>query len=510
MQGRQDHMVRNGDIRLADIKRVLRRYWGILVLCVVVGTTLGIAAALVLPKRYTSQTMILVKEPAIPSEYVKPIVTEDLNRRLASMQEQILSRTRLEPIILKLNLYEKDRQRGVYMEDLVLQLRTAVKIIPMESMPGTDNRLPGFEVNVEFDNAARAQQICSEITNMFLKQSAEEREGQARGTTSFLTHQLDEAKSKLDEQDAKLAQFKRQYLGSLPEEEQTNLSLLTGTNAELEANTQALSRAEQDRAFNESLLSSQEMNAKAALTGQTPEANQQQLDALQQQLATLLAHYTPKHPDVVKVRGQIEELKKRQAESAPGDTANSGSVAARSIATPQIQQLRAKIRQDEINIADLTRHQTQIQNRIHDLQARLQASPVVEQQLKELTRSHQAASDFYNDLLKKRENSAMTTDLEHQKQSEQFKVLDAPSLPDRPSFPKPLLFTGGGFAGGFALGLGLLYLIAFSDKSMHNEIDVERCLKLPVLTTIPAIDFAGEGAGQTIHQGLAMRSLETR
>jgi polysaccharide chain length determinant protein (PEP-CTERM system associated) len=359
----------------------------------------------------------------------------------------------------------------------------------MEAMPGTDNRLPGFQVSVDFDNAARAQQICSEITKMFLKQSTEEREGQARGTTDFLTRTLDEAKGRLDEQDAKLAQFKRQYLGSLPEEEQTNLNLLTGMNSELEANTQALSRAEQDRAFNESLLSSQEINAKAALTGQTPEANQLQLDALQQQLATLLAHYTPKHPDVVKVRGQIEELKKHQAESASGENSHNGSVPAHSIATPQVQQLRAKIRQDEINITDLTKRQTQIQNRIHELQARVQASPVVEQQLKELTRSHQAALDFYNDLLKKRENSAMATDLEHQQQSEQFKVLDSPNLPDRPSFPNPVLFTGGGFCCGLASGLGLMYLIAFSDKSLHSEVDVERCLKLPVLSTIPTIDF---------------------
>jgi polysaccharide chain length determinant protein (PEP-CTERM system associated) len=486
-------MVRNGNINLDDVKRTLRRYWWVLALCVTVGTIAGIAGFLSLPKRFVSQTTILVEQPTIPSEYVKPIASGDLNRRLASMQGEILSRAHLEPIIEKLNLFEKDRQRNGSMEDLVAQLRSSVKVTPIETMPGTDSRqLPGFYVDVEFNNALRAQQICTEITNMFLQQSARERELQASQTTSFLSQQLDEAKGKLDEQDAKLAEFKRQYLGSLPEEEQANLSLLTGMNSELEANTQALSRAEQDKAFNDSLLTQQELSAKAAQSGQTPEGSQIQLDTLQQQLATLMAHYTPKHPDVIKVKGQIEELKKRLADAASPAEADNAKTQAPSIATPQIQQLRAKIRQDDINIADLTQRQAQIQNRIHELQGRVQASPVVEQRMKELTRNHQTALDFYNDLLKRRENSAMATDLERQQQSEQFKVLDPPSLPDRPSFPDPLLFTGGGVGGGLALGAGLLYLLAFSDKSLYTETDVERCLKLPVLSTIPIIDLQPE------------------
>ncbi len=313
---------------------------------------------------------------------------------------------------------------------MVARLRNAVKISPMEPMTGTENRqLPGFYVNVDFDDPRVAQQICTEITSMFLEQNAKEREQQAARTTSFLSEQLEDAKVKLDEQDAKLAQFKRQFLGSLPEEEQTNLSLLTGMNAQLEANTQALSRAEQDRAFNESLLSQQEINLKSAQTGASPEEAALELSAMRQQLATLLAHYTPKHPDVVKLQDQINELQKRQDEMAKADKPASVPPPTPTIVSPQTQQLRAKIRQDEINIADLTRSQNQLQKQIRDLQSRVRASPVVEQQFKEMTRNHQSALDFYNELLKKRQNSAMATDLEHQQESEQFRVFDPPSLP---------------------------------------------------------------------------------
>jgi protein tyrosine kinase modulator len=488
-------MIKNGEITLTEAKRVLRRHRWILPLTVIGCGALGLLTAIVLPKRYTSQTLVLVDQPTVPTEYVRPVVSEELNHRLASMQEQILSRTRLQPIIEKFGLYANDRGR-IHVEDLVERLRNSVTVKPLEPMAGTQNRsLPGFYVNVTFDNALSAQQICTEITSMFMEQNTKERERQASQTTSFLSGQLDEAKSKLDEQDAKLAQFKRLHLGSLPQEEQANLSLLAGMNSQLEANTQAVSRAEQEKALNESLLNQQEATWKMSQTGQNPETAEQQLILLQDQFASLLARYTAEHPDVIKLKNQIEELKKHMAEAPKTSGQGSGSTRASAIESPQMQQLRAKLRQDEVSIFGLTKRQNQIQDQIRQLQARIQASPVVEQQFKEITRSHQTALDFYNDLLKKHEQSAMASDLEHQQQSEQFRVLDPPSLPEKPSFPKKSYFAGGGLGGGLVLGLGLLYLIAFNDKSMHTERDVELFLKLPVLAMVPMLDMAGSGEG---------------
>src|SRR5208337_4333388 len=196
---------------------------------------------------------------------------------------------------------------------------------PMEATPGTQShQLPGFYVDVTFDNPRTAQQICTESTSMILAQNAGDRQNQVKVTTDFLSQQLEEAKKSLDAQDAKLAQFKRQYLGSLPEEEQTNLSILMGTNTQLEANTQALSRAQQDKAFTESLLSQQEANWKASQTGQNPETAEQQFGALEDQLTSLQARYTPDHPDVIKLKNQIEELRKQLAAAPKGNTAANG------------------------------------------------------------------------------------------------------------------------------------------------------------------------------------------
>ena len=486
-------MVKNGEIALADVKRISRRYWWIPAITTVVLAGAGLAASLILPKKYTSSTLVLIQQPAVPIDVIRPIITDDLNQRMASMKAQILSRSRLQFIIEKFGLYPEQRAK-LHMEDLVDKLRGAISVELIQPLQGSANREPpGFNVSVTFDSAQMAQQICQEITSMFMEQNAKNRVDQSDDTTRFLTVQVEEAKQKLDEQDKKLAQFKGEHLVALPEKEQTNLGLLAGMNTQLDATTQALTRAQQDKTLNETLLGQQEANWKASQVGQqNPETQEQQLTALQEQLSALLTKYTPEHPDVIKTKAQIEDLKKRMAATpAPKPQQSDAQLALRE--PPSIQQLRTKIKQDELSIADLTKRQSQVQDQIRSLQGRLQASPVVEQQLKELTRSYQTASDMYNQLLKNRETAAMATRLEHQQQGETFKVLDAPSLPSSPSFPKKTLFAGGGGAAGFALSLGILYLLALNDRGLYSERDVEVCLKLPVLASVPSFDVLSHG-----------------
>jgi polysaccharide chain length determinant protein (PEP-CTERM system associated) len=483
-------MAANRELNSTDAKRVLRRYWWILPISTVLLTLVGWVLTNVLPKRYTSQTMVLVEEPYVPSKYVEPVNTSDLNHRLATMQEQILSRSRLQPIIERLNLYPEDRGR-MHIDDLVERLRGALTVKPVETMQGTGpHQLPGFYITATFDTPELAQQVCTEITSMFLAQNARQTEQQATRTTSFLGEQLAEAKKKLDEEDAKLAEFKRQHPGSLPEDTQGNIGMLMGTNTQLEANTQAIARAEQEKAFNESLLQQEEANWKTRTNGGTNvDAADQQLALLQDKLTDLHSRYTPDHPDVIKTESQIAELKKRMAE--PPKQAPANAPAQSTHEPPQLQLLRAKVKQDDLTIANLKREQAQIQAQTRQIQGRVEATPMVEQQYKEITRDHQTASDIYNELLKKSQSSTMAGALVHQEDSEQFRVYDPPNLPQNPSFPKKPYFLGGGAVGGLALGFGILFLLAMMDKTIHSEHDAELFLQLPVLTVVPTLAVAG-------------------
>ena len=476
------------ELTQADYIAILKRRWVLITVLALVGAPLAYGLSRVLPNRYKSQTLVLVEQPTVPSDIVKPMITTEINERLASMQEEILSRTRLEPIIHQYGLYSGDVSR-VPPDALVARLRKDIEITPIQPMAETRAQiLPGFFIIVTLDNPQMAQEVCTAVTHMFIEESIRLRQQRSEDTTQFIAQQLVDAKAKLDEQDSKLAAFKSRYIGSLPDEEKGNLNLLMGLTSQLDAATQALARAQQDKSFAESMLAQQLGAWQAGQSGTSPETVDMQLTALQTQLANLQSKYTDDYPDVIKTKNAIAALQKRLAESDP-PKASSETKATKTTSEPaQIAQLRAEIHTTDQVIAEKTKEQTKIQQEIKVYQDRVQSSPAVEQQYKELTRDYQTALDFYNDLLKKRDQSTMATDLERHQEGEQFKILDPANLPDSPSFPNRPAFTLGGFGGGLALGLAIAFLLESRDTSFRTERDVEFALRLPVLAMVPSIE----------------------
>src|SRR5579872_1664399 len=228
---------------LSDYLVMLRRRWWIIAALTVLGAAIGYGVTFVVPNEYTSQTLVLVQQPTVPGEYVKPVISQDVGQRLATMQQQFLSRSRLEPVIRQFGLFAKDI-KSVAMEDLVDRLRKTITITPIRTNPGAQNQqLQGFYISVAFDDAHLAQQICSTVTSMFMEENLKLRQELSEQTTQFLGKQLDDAKAKLDEQDTRLATFKRGHLGTLPDEDQANLNVLAGLNVQLDAVNQTLGRA---------------------------------------------------------------------------------------------------------------------------------------------------------------------------------------------------------------------------------------------------------------------------
>lgn len=477
------------ELTLSDYIAILRRRWVLILALTLAGPLLAYSVSGFLPTRYKSQTLVLVEPPSVPSTIVPQIDVTSVSQRLASMKSQILSRSRLEPIIRQFGLYPEDISRKS-MDELVGRLQNAIDVTPVQPMTDTNSReLPGFYVSVTLDNPRTAQGVCTAITSMFIEENLGIQQQHSEQTTQFLSQQLAEAKADLDAQDAKLAAFKSRYIGSLPDDEQTNLNLLTGLTSQLDAASQALARAQQDKSFAESMLTQQVATWQASQGGHNPEALEQQLIVLQSQLASLQARYTDDYPDVIKAKADIAALQNKIAESQKLKNAANQSASQQPLVEPvQITQWRAQVHAAEQLIAEKTREQEQIKQEIKLYQSRVQASPVVEQQYKELTRGYQTALDSYNDLLKKRDASAMSQSLNQQQQGEQFTVLDPANLPSQPSFPDRRKFAGGGFGGGLVLGLGIAFLLELRDTSLKTERDVEFALRLPVLAMVPAIE----------------------
>jgi uncharacterized protein involved in exopolysaccharide biosynthesis len=242
-------MLGHRELTIHDYLEILKRRFWLILICGLVLLGLGLGICFVVPPQYVSQTLVIVEQQKVPESYVKPVITEDLNARLASMKEQIVSRSRLEPIIERFNLFSGN---NATMDDRVDATRKAILISPIAAGA---NKVPGFYISFKARNARTAQQVCSEITSLFVSESLHAREQSAEGTTAFLSQQVADAKRALDEQDAKLAVLQTKYIGKLPSQEQSNLNTLQALTTQLDAATQSLNRMQQDETFIEAVIS---------------------------------------------------------------------------------------------------------------------------------------------------------------------------------------------------------------------------------------------------------------
>ena len=293
-------MLGHRTLTLQDYSAILKRRWWIVAIPAIIFPIVGFGITYLVQPQYISQTLVLVEQQRVPESYVKSVVTEDLNGRLATMREQILSRSRLQPIIERFNLFSNCKAS---MDDRIDMMRRNIGITPIQSDIARTSGLPGFYISFKANDPRTAQLVCGEIQSLFVNENTSERALAAAGTTDFLKGQLADAKAKLDEQDAKLAKFQQTYIGKLPGAEQSNINMLTTLNTQLDAVTQAISRMEQNKTYAESLMSIQMQNQPQALEhGLGPQAQQVELQQLLAQEADLSARYTDDYPDVVSVR----------------------------------------------------------------------------------------------------------------------------------------------------------------------------------------------------------------
>ena len=476
-------MLGHRELTIEDYAGILKRRFWLILASGVLFLGVGIGLTYLLPAQYVSQTLVLIEQQKVPEDYVKPVVNEDLGQRLSSMKEQILSRSRVEPIIERFNLFAGTTKT---MDDRVDLTRKAITVAPIRSEQ-SHGGMPGFFISFKAQDAHIAQQVCGEITSLFVSENLSAREQSAVGTTDFLKQQLADSKRNLDEQDAKLAAFQRKYLGKLPEQASSNASTLQALTTQLDAATQALNRIQQSVTFLEAMISQQSQDAQGTepATGVTVDERRKELKSLVAQRQELQALYTPDHPDIVAISRKIADLQKEIAR-APMEPA-SGATREKTTDSPQLQQLKAQLRAAQQSMVDGKQEQSRIEQQVRAYEARIESSPMVEQEYKQITRDHETALQFYNILLTKMNESSMATALEHRQQGEQFRVMDAPNLPDAPTFPNRFVFAGGGLAAGLFLGLLLAALLEYRDTTLRNERDIWAFTKLPTLAIISEI-----------------------
>lgn len=461
---------------LIDLMR--RRKWWIIIPLLVI-PALVLAVSLRLPKRYRSETVILVDPQKIPVEYVRPTVTGDVADRLQTISEEVMSRTRLQRIADELSLYH-DLRGKMTKDQLIGAMR---KDITVELIRGTNERSPvgGFKIGYTADSPAIAQKVTQEIASLFIEENLKARGQQAMGTNEFIQAEMEKARENLSQQEEKIRAFKAAHLGSLPEQEASNLQLIGQIQSMAETNSQAIDRATQQKVYLQSMLNISGSGEKGeAMAVATPA--QLELQAKRAQLGAARQKYTDSHPDVVRLQNEVATLDQEvrsQPKDKPVPIGATGPNAAQ-----QFQSQLASIQQE---IRSRTARQAQLEGQIRNLQGRVEVLPAVQSQFADLSRDYEASQKNYQSLVEKEQSSGMAAELERHDQSERFRILDPASMPSAPASPNLLLINAAGLVAAFVLGAGLALLVDMFDPTIHNPDEFDRYLAVPLIVTIPVL-----------------------
>ena len=457
-------------------------------------------ASWILPPRYVSSTLILVEQPTMPKDYVTPNVNDDLQERMQSITQQILSRTRLLHIIDQYNLYAGGHAQRSPDQKVDLMR----KDINIDLVRDARNQITAFNVSYSSRNPEMAQQVTGELTNLFINENLEVRQQQSEDTTQFLESQLETARKTLADQEQKIREFKGQHVGEMPGQLASNLQILQGLQSQLQNEEDALNTARQQHVYLQTLADQyravQGTSKGADGTSTGLPAIDQELEKLKAQLADLSSHYTDRHPDVRKLKDQIAKTEKMRDQllaslNAKGpegatdgtDANNAANQSADPAQASLMAPVQSQLRSNQLEITNREHAVATLKAKVDDYQGRLNQEPIREQQLADLTRGYEQSKANYDDLLKKKNESKMATSMELLQQGERFRVVDAPSLPSKPDFPNRLKFCGMGL--GFGLALGLLVAGGFEmmDDRIYDEKELQKLLPVAVLSEIPAI-----------------------
>jgi len=479
---------------------VVRRRWWIIG-PLFLGWLIVFASAWIIPPKYTSESVILVEQQKVPEKFVMPNVQVDLQERLQSITNQVLSRSRLLNIINTLHLYQ-----GLFFstpDDQILQMRKDIKLDLVQTPPvnGKPGALTAFKVSFVADKPQIAQQVNTQLASLFIDENVRASQQQSEATTNFLDSQLTAAAAALAAQEKKMREYETSHMGELPDQLQSNLQILSGAQGQLQAAVDARDKALQQQAYLSSLATQYDAMGVTETTAATPQTTAQQLELMRTELANLEAKYTPDHPDVKKQKDTIakmEQMQKDTQETKSGEAANDveKSSPAQVTAMTPVMQIQSQLKANKLEIQSREALISRLEAKVNQYQARLNATPGRQQELSDIMRNYDESKKSYDDLLGKTMSSSLATSLNRQQQGDQFRIIDPPSLPEKASFPDRFRFSLAGLGAGLALAFLFGVGTEFVDDRIRSETDLIEASTLPVLAEIPPLPTDQEIAAQ--------------
>ena len=457
---------------------LLRRRWFIIIpFCLSMIT--GIYFALTLPKIYSSSTLILIQPQRVPTEYVRSIVSSDVEARISTISQQIMSRTNLEKIIEQFNLFSGLEYENIFMEDKLAILRNSISVDVTRTRRETDS----FSIRVKGKNPENIAKIANTLASFFIDENLRLRETQAVGTSDFLENELQIMTKRLEEREELLKVYNQKYMGGLPEQLETNLRILDRLQELLSEQRSSLSIAKNRFIEFENRIPPEIQNF--PLTSGTNQTEYlSNIDQMKERLASLKTIYTDRHPDVIRLNKIINEFDSKIKNKSEGteDLETSGnSISNSDTYTRQREGIKREIRTLEKDITKLSANIRYYEKLVED-------TPKREQELLSLRRDYQNIQESYNSLLNRKLEAEISVNMEKKQKGEQFRIVDTARVPGKPISPdmKKLLLLA--IAAGIAIGGGIIFLLEFLDSSFRDKKDVETFLGLSVIATLPVLN----------------------
>jgi uncharacterized protein involved in exopolysaccharide biosynthesis len=512
-----------------DYIDMVRRYRSWIIGPMFAGLVVATIIAFLWPDTFVSIATMRIVPQQVSQNLIPASLNTMMAERLMSMQTEILSRGSLTEIIMKpsLDLYKKERLK-LPLEDVITEMKNKaihISSIADRGSSSRDGRTAAFQISFSYIDRYKAQQVVRELVTKFTEQNITLQRTRTSIETTFLTDELKSAKDKLDDLDQKLAKFRMENAGRLPEQAQSNVTAQSNLQMQIIGLGTQLTQAQSDKSILEAnmrTLQSRLRNAQANLE-QTVTINQPQAQAVavrnenlinldkaiseqKAALASMRRRYGSNHPDVAAAAVAVDELERQrmtafehQDPQTPAPQAGGPTVQTQ--VNPEAQRTmeqtkndieigQAQITAKQLRIDEIGRQNDQLSKQLAAYQKRLEDEPLSTQQYAALQRDASLAKADYEAMMKNRDAAETRHSLEEHRAGEQLEVLDSASLPEAATDPNRPLWSAMGVFGGLAIGLVLAAAREVKDTSLKNLKDVRAYTNLPVLTSIPLLENA--------------------
>jgi len=468
---------------------VFYRRKGVIIACFLVVSSLTAYLAVSLPNVYRSTTLILITPQKLPSSYINSTVTMGMEERIRAITQEILSRTGLEKIVKEFDLYQSTSPESA-LESQVRKLRKNILVKSQKSGRRREPAGGSFQLSYESENPETAQKVAARLASLFIEENLRLREQRAMGTTTFINAEADRLRKEVEEQEGRVNLYKAKYRYELPEQLPVNLSMLEQFRSQLQSNLLRLSALQERKASAERQIAEagqigQEIGKIQNNEGEIISPRWQQIDSMKTQLEALLARYSERHPDVTRLKREIDTLEaggpipKIEARESDSTTIRSARNPVQQMLIKQVEDLNREIRSVQSNNEILRK-------KISVYQVRIDYSPIRAIGLSKISRTYSITLRKYEDLLAKSLESQLAENMEKKQKAEQFQVVDPANLPKNPVRPDRTRILLLGLLGGLAAGFGLVFLWENMNTSFKRGDEVEGYTNLPLLATIPA------------------------